>query len=499
MKFNNTGTLAWVDGFTTNFYLVSQNPALNQIWGGNGVPLSAFPTQPGQQLNLDFTAIAPSTPGTYNFQWQMYQNGGIGFFGQMSPNVVIQVGNTPPPPAPVNDAAFISQTVPTTMTAGQSTSVSIAMTNSGTTTWAAGTYKLGSQNPQDNTTWGLNRVNLVSSVAPGGNATFTFNVAAPTTPGTYNFQWRMNDGSAFFGTASTNASVTVTGGSTPTNDAAFVSQTVPSSMTAGQSYTVSVVMRNSGTTTWAATYKLGSQNPQDNTTWGLNRVNLVSPAPPTSQVTFSFNVTAPTTPGTYNFQWKMFDGTTFFGAASTNISVTVAAGGGCTVATAPAPTSLPNDTIWVDDQLPSGAVAEGVWIWDTSQKASGTQSNTEPAQPGIHQHYFYNASPLVIGANDKLVAYVLLSNCDTPQEIMLQWNDASGWEHRAYWGANVIPWGSNGTASRMFMGALPATGQWVRLEVPASMVAMNGHVATGMAFSLSNGQAWFDRAGKSSQ
>src|SRR5262249_10375272 len=34
----------------------------------------------------------------YNFQWQTYQNGGVGFFGQMSANVVIQVGNPPPPP-----------------------------------------------------------------------------------------------------------------------------------------------------------------------------------------------------------------------------------------------------------------------------------------------------------------------------------------------------------------------------------------------------------------
>jgi hypothetical protein len=34
----------------------------------------------------------------------------------------------------------------------------------GTTTWAAGTYKLGSQNAQDNTTWGTNRVSLASAV-----------------------------------------------------------------------------------------------------------------------------------------------------------------------------------------------------------------------------------------------------------------------------------------------------------------------------------------------
>jgi hypothetical protein len=207
MKFNNTGTLPWVDGVTTNFYLVSQNPPLNQTWGGNGVLLSSFPTLPGQQLDLNFTATAPITPGAYNFQWQMYQNGGIGFFGQMSPNVVIQVGSAPPP---VNDASFVSQTVPATMTTGQTYSIGITMQNSGTTIWTTNTFKLGSQNPQDNTTWGLNRVNLPSTVAPGGQVTFTFNVTAPSTPGTYNCQWRMlQEAVGFFGASSTNAAVTV--------------------------------------------------------------------------------------------------------------------------------------------------------------------------------------------------------------------------------------------------------------------------------------------------
>lgn len=217
IKYNNTGTVAWVAGITTDYYLASQNPPLNQTWGGNGVSLLNFPTQPGQQLDLNFSVTAPATPGVYNFQWQLYQNGGSGFFGQITPNVAIQVGSGG---GGTNNASFVSQTVPTTMTAGQSYSVTLNMQNSGTTTWATSTYKLGSQNPQDNTTWGLNRVNLSSSVAPGGQGTFTFNVTAPSTPGTYNFQWRMlQESVGFFGSTSTNVAVTVsappTGNRTP--------------------------------------------------------------------------------------------------------------------------------------------------------------------------------------------------------------------------------------------------------------------------------------------
>jgi hypothetical protein len=95
IKFLNTGTQTWSG---VAFYLASQNPSLNQTWGGNGVSLSSFVVSPGQQLDVTFSAVAPTTPGTYNFQWQTYQNGGVGFFGQMSANVVVQVGSSPPPP-----------------------------------------------------------------------------------------------------------------------------------------------------------------------------------------------------------------------------------------------------------------------------------------------------------------------------------------------------------------------------------------------------------------
>ncbi|MEK6406224.1 MAG: FG-GAP-like repeat-containing protein [Acidobacteriota bacterium] len=202
MKFLNTGTQTW-EG--SAFYLASQSPALNSTWGGNGVSLVNLSIGPGQQLDLTFTATAPSVPGTYNFQWQLYKNDGTGFFGQMSTNVVIQVGS------PGTDgAAFNSQTLATFMVAGRTYPVSVVMTNSGATTWTAGTYYLGSQNPQGNNTWGSNRVDLYSSTAPSGQVTFSFNVTAPPGPGTYNLQWQMaKDGSNYFGSMSTNLAITV--------------------------------------------------------------------------------------------------------------------------------------------------------------------------------------------------------------------------------------------------------------------------------------------------
>ncbi len=50
---------------------------------------------PGQQVTLNFTVTAPSTSGSYNFQWRMVHDGVV-WFGDTSPNVLVSVSATPP-------------------------------------------------------------------------------------------------------------------------------------------------------------------------------------------------------------------------------------------------------------------------------------------------------------------------------------------------------------------------------------------------------------------
>jgi FAD binding domain/Ig-like domain from next to BRCA1 gene len=94
---------------------------------------------------------------------------------------------------------------------------------------------------------------------------------------------------------------------TTLNGAQFVSQTVSASMVSGQSQTVTVKMRNTGASTWtaAASYRLGSQSPQDSATWGVSRQDVPQDVPPGATVSFQFNIRAPTQPGDYAFQWRM--------------------------------------------------------------------------------------------------------------------------------------------------------------------------------------------------
>jgi 4-amino-4-deoxy-L-arabinose transferase-like glycosyltransferase len=100
-----------------------------------------------------------------------------------------------------NGAAFVSQSVPTSMTGGTNYPIAVTMRNTGTTTWTEeGLYRLGSQNPQDNPLWGVNRLMLSTSIAPGGEATFKFTITAPSAQSSYDFRWRMvQDGVEWFG------------------------------------------------------------------------------------------------------------------------------------------------------------------------------------------------------------------------------------------------------------------------------------------------------------
>jgi RHS repeat-associated protein len=161
------------------------------------------------------------------------------------------------------------------------------------------------------------------------------------------------------------------------------------------------------------------------------------------------------------------------------------------------------DTVWSEDTVPAGAAIAGdgeSWNWVSSNPGSfsGSTAHQSNLVAGLHQHYFYGATAtLSVNSGDKLVAYVYLDPSNMPSQIMLQWNDGS-WEHRAYWGANNLPWGVDGTNSRRYMGPLPVAGIWVRLEVPANLVGLEGHTLHGMAFSMWGGRATWDRAGKTS-
>jgi hypothetical protein len=169
-------------------------------------------------------------------------------------------------------------------------------------------------------------------------------------------------------------------------------------------------------------------------------------------------------------------------------------------------TATAANVAWVDDSVPAGAMTSASggdsWNWVSSNPTpfAGTSAHQSALAAGLHEHYFQNATrTLSIGVGDTLYAYIYLDPANQPSEIMLSWNTGSSWEHRAYWGANLINYGIDATPSRRYMGPLPATGQWIQLQVPASQVGLEGTTVSGMSFSLYNGRATWDAAGVTSQ
>lgn len=121
------------------------------------------------------------------------------------------------------------------------------------------------------------------------------------------------------------------------NDARCAGVSVPSVVAVGAPFSATVTMDNTGTRLWrlassgvATPHRLGSQDPQDNVRWGLGRVELPSAdVPPTQSASFTFVATAPASPGSYAFAWRMVeDGVAWFGdTCSASIAVTTCTNG----------------------------------------------------------------------------------------------------------------------------------------------------------------------------
>jgi hypothetical protein len=100
-----------------------------------------------------------------------------------------------------NYAQFISSTIPSTMRIGQTVGVQVTFKNTGYASWtAAGNYRLGGVGDSDPFAPARQDLAPGDVIAPGQSKTFTFNMTAPTTPGTYLTDWQMLvEGLAWFG------------------------------------------------------------------------------------------------------------------------------------------------------------------------------------------------------------------------------------------------------------------------------------------------------------
>ena len=160
------------------------------------------------------------------------------------------------------------------------------------------------------------------------------------------------------------------------------------------------------------------------------------------------------------------------------------------------------ELVWIEDELPAGAEVEGSsyeWVDGPKELVHSGERSMRRTSAGMQQHYFRDADRrLRIGAGDRLSAWVRLDSEDPPRELMLQFNGdgSQDWGHRAFWGEDLVNFGTSGTSSRLPMGELPAKGVWTQLEVAAEDVGLvEGDVVHGVAITQFDGTAWWDRVG----
>ncbi|CAN5477900.1 hypothetical protein BH11ARM2_BH11ARM2_24690 [soil metagenome] len=108
--------------------------------------------------------------------------------------------------------------------------------------------------------------------------------------------------------------------------AEFVSQVdVPKTLAPGQAFRPTVTFKNAGTSAWTKEggYLVQFVKPVGGTTWGIASQKVKTTVATGTNGVFKLVLTAPTTPGTYNFSWQMGSPNGLFGAASPRVKITV--------------------------------------------------------------------------------------------------------------------------------------------------------------------------------
>lgn len=322
---------AWYIPYSPGVRYVRWNP--NSACGGSNVNIqnrataalySYTPYQPNAAAlnNLYGTGDGCSAYGNRNF-WRDFNN----WFGSTLA-------------APYR-WEYVGQSASGNLVAGQKTTWTLSARNVGTATWTnsgSNPVRLGTDRSRDrnsafcSTTWSsCNRAATLNeaSVPPGGIGTFTFEVQAPANAGNYNEYFNLlAEGNTWMNELGLFFNPSVYSGSFGSS---VVSNNIPTSITAGGTANVSIVMKNTGSTYWYNNGKysvnLGTSSPQDrssqfatNTWLGTSRPAKMteSVVAPGQNGTFNFTIKAPATSNIYSESFSLVaEGWTWFGQSAT--------------------------------------------------------------------------------------------------------------------------------------------------------------------------------------
>jgi hypothetical protein len=164
--------------------------------------------------------------------------------------------------------------------------------------------------------------------------------------------------------------------------------------------------------------------------------------------------------------------------------------------------SKPYDHVWLDDDLPVGAVVpveDGVepWHWSAAPSPvpfSGKRVVLQSTSLVSRQRLIGAHFPLRVGASDRLFVHVYLNPDDPPLALLVQFKVGESWSPAVLWGEDVIipRWPTKVIRHEK----LPQAGAWVRLEVDVQELGMGeGAWINGLTLDQFKGTAYWDTAG----
>ena len=199
----------------------------------------------------------------------------------------------------------------------------------------------------------------------------------------------------------------------------------------------------------------------------------------------TITVTNPATPLTIGFGSSLNSASTDESWGIDNLNIT-----------ASEPGTGPNLGLIIEgpDDIPDSATQHGTWDWQSinpSAKAADSNYHTDGDAPGSHQHYLTGLDYTIEGDSFSSLVYLAAGTGTLQYQIQIDGN----WDHRIHYRTNSdFDSPSTYYSPSTYMGALPATGQWLKLNVNLSEFGINvGEKVTGIAWGVHNGQAWHDR------
>ncbi len=172
----------------------------------------------------------------------------------------------------------------------------------------------------------------------------------------------------------------------------------------------------------------------------------------------------------------------------------------------PPPAERVAEEVWFEDGFPKGVKPQasgGPPLKLITRKEgpvfSGSLALKRTSKSAVSQDFFSGDATFTVPAKGKFFVHCFLDADDPPETIMVQFH-MDGWKHRAVWGAQEkIGFGKPGTTEKVFMGSLPKTGEWTRLEFDAAKLGLKaGTKVTGYAFTQFSGTVTWDHFGVAS-